>query len=195
MALAGCSPSPAVTADEASAVIADVRRGRGDVDLCTKGGRSRFREAVRIHSARMNARGEAWPDMSGLMSGENEPDMAELTVIGAVLFGWVKPGDLSGRAGQIGGLLDLSMALSPNMRKARRGVEIACPEVMEMQRLTATQRFEEKRFERQVDAVREDGDLERIRVLGARMERHTRHMMREMDRLAKAIETKVAAAR
>lgn len=195
MALTGCAPAPTITPAEARALISDLGRGDGDADLCTPEGRLRFRAAVRVHSAEMGRRGEAWPDIPDLMSGDHEPDMAELTVMGAVLSGWVKPSDLTGRAREMGGLLSLSMALHPDLGKTRRGLDVACRDVMELQRLMAVQQVEAKAFERRVEAAHQDGDRERVRELGERMELRTRYMMREMERLTTSIEAKVAAAR
>lgn len=193
LALCACAPSPAMDAATAKSIVEKAGRGASDLDLCTVEGRKVYRVAVRRHAAARAADGVMWPDLHGAAE-QGRADPVELSVLSALMLGWVEPSDFASARGNVGDMRLLALAGRLQASPVRKAVDVACPEVLHMQRVVAAQLFELQTLETQVERAKARGDDDRLVALMERADRRHRIMQAEIARLAAEIEAKVAAA-
>lgn len=193
IATTACAPPlPEFTATDARDVLERFAVGQAPADLCEPEGRLMLRGAVRSYARAMEESGQPWPNIRTLGEGDTAgPTGIDVLTLAALGAGFIEPNDLRGPTRILA--RHISRAYNGDLSDVRRAVEIACPEVVELQQVLARAFIEDQRFEARMERER-DRRSPRARE---RAERHVARMMRvrnEVYRLKTEIEAKLAEA-
>jgi hypothetical protein len=188
-----CAPAlPSISQTEARAVLERFAAGQAPVDVCEPEGRALFRGAVRSYARAMAESGQPWPNISTLGEGDSAgPTGIDVMVLGALGAGFIEPNDIRGPTRILA--RHIARAYNADLSDVRRAVEIACPEVVEMQQVLARAYIEDQRFEARMARER-DRRSERVERYARR---HVERMIQVRDhvyRLKAEIEAKLEAA-
>ena len=191
IATAACAqPLPEFTAAEARGVLERFAVGQAPADLCEPEGRALLRGAVRSYARAMEASGQPWPNIRTLGEGDTAgPTGIDVLALAALGAGFIEPNDLRGPTRILA--RHIARAYNGDLSDVRRAVEVACPEVVELQQVLARAYIEDQRFEARMERDR------RSPRARERAERHVARMMRvrgEVYRLKAEIEAKLAEA-
>jgi hypothetical protein len=191
IATAACAPRPPeFSTTEARGILERFAVGQAPADLCEPEGRAMLRGAVRSYARAMAESGQPWPNIRTLGEGDTAgPTGIDVLVLAALGAGFIEPNDIQGPARILA--RHIARAYNGDLSDVRRAVDVACPEVVELQQVLARAFIEDQRFEARMDRDRRSP---RARECA---ERHVARMIRvrdEVHRLKAEIEAKLAEA-
>ncbi|HYD86160.1 MAG TPA: hypothetical protein VEA80_01680 [Vitreimonas sp.] len=187
LAASACAPAPpSMPATDAIELLERFAAGAAGIDVCSPQGRATLRGAVRSYSAEMEAAGVAWPTLPD----EGALKAVDVTVVMALVSGFVEPSDLDGRARALAG--GLMVANFPQVRDFHRAARVACAELVELQQTASRYAIERQRLERLMARADEGARAaERVRRQSERL----RTTLADMHALAERVERRVAESR
>lgn len=187
LAVSACAPGPVpMSATDASEVLTRFAGGFAPVDICSADGRALLRGAVRAYGAAMRQGGEVWPRSPDVAGDLNS---VEVSVLIAVAAGFVEASDLRGPARMLAA--QMSLEHWPAVRDLRAASQVACPELLQLQRTTARFVMERERYDALASRADDARAAERLRRQQERMARS----MQAMRALAAQITLKVEESR
>jgi hypothetical protein len=191
--LSACAPGPAqIRASEASELLARFAVGAGPADICTPGGRSVLRGAVRAYGAAMQQGGEHWPSVPANGAAPHDLDQVEAAVLIAYTAGFIERSDFPGEARRA--LTELTFGHWASIRQMRAAADVACDEVVTLQQAAGRFVMEAERYRgmaQGAERARTARAAERIQRQAVRMER----AQTAMNDAAAAIEARMAEQR
>lgn len=131
---ASCAPSIQMDRAQAERLLSDLSRSGADETLCTAEGRRTLRAAVQTMSREKAREGEVWPDIRGVLAGSEAIDLQQTTVAAALMTGVVRPSDLSGDARALWRVMTFAVTIQPDAHTVRKGLYVACSDVMALHR-------------------------------------------------------------
>jgi len=156
-------------ATEASEVLERFAGGSA-IDVCSADGRARLRGAVRAYGAELNANGVAWPAVPGAVGSEGALNGTDASVVIAFAAGFVEVSDFHGPARRL--VSQISFAQWPQIRDLRAAADVACQDVVALQRAAAHMLMESERYDEMLGRDRSGAaDQERLRRQAQRVER------------------------
>ncbi len=180
------------TAAEAEAALVMLARGAAPAELCTPGGRSAFRSAVRAYDSALRREGAALFD--DVRARHVRVSEAELLIVAGMIGGQVKPSDVSGEARSAAlSLRGLALGWGEAGKLRRFAVE-ACPELVGLYRSLARHGADQARDEASYRRALRRDDTRRQEVLRERMARRAHRVERETRAERRALERKFDAA-
>lgn len=190
LAAGACAPAPpTMPATDAIELLEQFAVGAASIDVCTAEGRAVLRGAVRSYSSAMRAAGVPWP---ALPEGELSPNVVDLSVVMAMLSGFVEPSDLQGRAGALTSAMLLNEL--PRVTDFRRAAQVACRELLQLQQGAARYAVEAQRLERLIARAKSAGGS-RVSERARRQNDRLNQTLAHMHALAEQIERRVDESR
>jgi hypothetical protein len=186
-----CAPAPvAMDATEASELLARFADGAAPADVCTTQGRALLRGAVRAYGAEMQQAGVAWPSVPGFGADADDLTSLDTSVLVAFAAGFVEASDFQGSARSVVG--QLPFAQWPAISSMREAAQVACADVVQLQRAASHFVLEAARYQALVERAAKAGAglAERMRRQSQRMER----AQSQMDMLAAVVTTRLEHA-